>query len=91
MHDQDWVKMSCPLESKSSSAFNFKGAFALKIVQLQTKPHYKKWRNMWYHKPDVKDSEKRQHKWKPCGKYSFKCKNQRHNFIMKTLTSKFQM
>ena len=37
MQYQDWVKMSCHLESKSSCTFNFIGIFALKIVQQQQK------------------------------------------------------
>ena len=33
---------------------------------------------MWRHKPDVKDDEKRKHKWKPCDICSPIYESQRH-------------
>ena len=43
---------------------------------------------MWRHKPDVKDSEKRQHKWKPCDICSLKYKNQSHDLYYKNFEFK---
>ena len=50
--------MSCHLESKSSGAFNFIKKIALRIAHYQ--PYLIiKTTNMWRHRPDVNDDEKK--------------------------------
>ena len=51
--------MYCHLESKSSSAFNFIEKLAL---ELCTNSHNLiiEWRNIWRHKQDITDAEKKE-------------------------------
>ena len=55
---------------------------------FQPKPQYKNDVTCDITKPDVKDDEKRKHKWRLCEICSLIYKNQRHDFITKTLNSK---